>query len=150
MAGWWLERLEDLMFGALTCFPKSMRSSPAASLQPVLCEPFPRGRPWRRGLKNLSFKGFIWCGCQKSMLYWNKIQDWKIFWARKKHLWKPKRKFSVAKKQWRHQDEPPSRQPWRRFGFDFTVDQDLQVWLIEVNHKPGMMLGHHHGIPWPR
>eukprot|EP00438_Fugacium_kawagutii_P027342 Skav236347 [mRNA] locus=scaffold918:93635:94882:- [translate_table: standard] len=33
------------------------------------------------------------------------------------------------------------RQPWRRFGFDFTLDEDLHVWLIEVNHKPGMTLG---------
>eukprot|EP00435_Cladocopium_sp_Y103_P013360 s1313_g3.t1 len=36
------------------------------------------------------------------------------------------------------QTQRTQRQPWRRFGFDFTLDEDLQVWLIEVNHKPGM------------
>jgi len=27
---------------------------------------------------------------------------------------------------------------WKRFGLDFLVDQDLGVWLIEVNYNPGM------------
>ncbi|CAE8709302.1 unnamed protein product [Polarella glacialis] len=34
--------------------------------------------------------------------------------------------------------EAPRCQPWRRLGFDFAVDQGFRVWLIEVNHKPGM------------
>ncbi|CAJ1371528.1 unnamed protein product [Effrenium voratum] len=31
-----------------------------------------------------------------------------------------------------------TRQPWKRFGFDFMLDEDLHVWLIEANHRPGM------------
>ena len=32
----------------------------------------------------------------------------------------------------------PGRQPWRRFGFDFALDHDFHVWLVEANHRPGM------------
>ncbi|CAK0816923.1 unnamed protein product [Prorocentrum cordatum] len=27
---------------------------------------------------------------------------------------------------------------WKRFGIDFMVDANLQVWMIEFNHNPGM------------
>ncbi|CAE7626417.1 TTLL3A [Symbiodinium sp. CCMP2456] len=33
---------------------------------------------------------------------------------------------------------PPVRQPWRRFGFDFALGTNFHVWLVEVNHRPGM------------
>eukprot|EP00439_Symbiodinium_sp_Y106_P032876 s5160_g3.t3 len=32
----------------------------------------------------------------------------------------------------------PVRQPWRRFGFDFAVGKNFHVWLVEINHRPGM------------
>lgn len=34
--------------------------------------------------------------------------------------------------------EGPSGPKWWRLGFDFAISEDLSVWLIEVNHKPGM------------
>ena len=30
------------------------------------------------------------------------------------------------------------RQPWRRLGFDFALDNTFHTWLLEVNHRPGM------------
>ncbi|CAK9097212.1 unnamed protein product [Durusdinium trenchii] len=35
-------------------------------------------------------------------------------------------------------EEKKQRHPWRRFGFDFALDEHFKVWLIEVNHRPGM------------
>ena len=28
-------------------------------------------------------------------------------------------------------------------GFDFTLDETLHVWLLEINHRPGMRLIRH-------
>ena len=39
--------------------------------------------------------------------------------------------------------EKKQRHPWRRFGFDFALDEHFKVWLIEVNHRPGMSLDSH-------
>ncbi|CAK0836814.1 unnamed protein product, partial [Prorocentrum cordatum] len=36
------------------------------------------------------------------------------------------------------EEKAPGRRPWRRLGLDFAVSEDLRVWLIEVNKKPGM------------
>lgn len=47
----------------------------------------------------------------------------------------------------KHQVNPNKRSnQFELFGYDFLIDEDLRVWLIEVNSNPGMELIEDHRL----